>query len=255
MTIRFASLGSGSRGNAALVAVNGSLIMIDCGFSAAEAVRRMARLDVAPEDVDAILVTHEHTDHVAGVAKFARRHGTAVYMTHGTARACKDTQVPELHRINPHEAFTVGDFHVQPYPVPHDACEPCQFVISAGKQRLGVLSDAGCVTPHMRAQLDRCDALLLECNHDIEMLANGPYAPVLKQRVGSHLGHLNNMQSADLLAKLQTQSLQHIAVTHISEVNNRPELAHAAMAQALGEGLERITLADQGSGLPWMEIH
>ena len=255
MAIRFASLGSGSRGNAALVAANGSLIMIDCGFSVAEASRRMARLDVSPEDVDAILVTHEHADHIAGVAKFARRHGTTVYMTHGTARACKDTRVPDLQIMNPHQAFRIADFDVQPYPVPHDACEPCQFVLSFNGKRLGILSDAGCITPHMRKQLEPCDALLLECNHDVDMLAQGPYTPMLKQRVGGSLGHLNNGQAADLLASISTAALQHVAVTHISEVNNTPDLAHAAVAQALDEALERITLADQGNGLPWMEIN
>lgn len=256
MAIRFASLGSGSRGNAALVAANGTLLMIDCGFSAAEAARRMQRLNVDPQDLGAILVTHEHADHIAGVAKFARRYGTPIYMTHGTARACKDTGVPALNLINPHEGFAVGDFSVQPYPVPHDACEPCQYVLGYGKLRLGVLSDAGCITPHICEQLDGCDGLLLECNHDVDMLAQGPYTPALKRRVGGNMGHLSNAQAADLLGRLKTTAaLQQLAVTHISEINNTPELAHATMRQVLGTELERITLADQGNGLPWMELH
>ncbi len=252
--LRFASLGSGSRGNCALVASDSFLVMIDCGFSRIETEKRLARLDVCPEQIDAILVTHEHADHIAGVGKLARRYGTSVWMTRGTQRAWKDANVPELHFINPHQGFSLGNIDVQPYPVPHDACEPCQFVLSNQGQRLGVLSDTGRITPHICEQLDGCDALLLECNHDPDMLANGPYAQHLKQRVGGPLGHLSNGQSADLLTRLSLNAVQHIAITHISETNNTPDLAHAAVASVLEDGLERITLADQDNGLTWMEI-
>lgn len=252
--LRFASLGSGSRGNAALVASGSTLLMIDCGFSLAETERRLARWEVAAEQIDAILVTHEHGDHIAGVGKLARRYGTTVFMTHGTHRAWKDARVPDVQFVNPHTSFTVGDIDVQPYPVPHDACEPCQFVLGNNGHKLGILSDAGTITPHICEQLDGCDALLLECNHDVDMLANGPYAQALKQRVGGPLGHLSNAQSAGLIGRLETAAMQHIAVTHISETNNTPELAQAALAGALGDNLERITLADQDNGLPWMEI-
>ena len=253
--LRFASLGSGSRGNAALVASDNFLLMIDCGFSLVETERRLARLGVSPEQMDAILVTHEHADHINGVGKLARRHGTPVWMTRGTHRVWKDPKVPELQFINPHQNFELGDIGIQPYPVPHDACEPCQFVLSSKGKRLGVLSDTGHITKHICAQLDGCDALLLECNHDPEMLANGPYAQHLKQRVGGPLGHLSNGQAAELLGRIGLDAIQHIAITHISETNNTPELAHAAIAAVVKNDLDRITLADQDHGLAWTEIN
>lgn len=252
--IRFALLGSGSRGNAALVAGGDTLVMIDCGFSLAETTRRMQTLGVSPEQVDAILVTHEHNDHIAGVGKFVRRYGTEVWMTHGTRRVWKDAAVPEIRMINPHLAFRLGEFEVQPYPVPHDACEPCQFVLKTAGRRIGILSDAGSITPHICEQLNGCDALLLECNHDPQMLAQGPYAESLKQRVAGPWGHLSNQQAAGLLAQLEVAALQHLAVTHISETNNTPELAHAAVAATLDGMPGRIVLANQESGLPWTEI-
>jgi phosphoribosyl 1,2-cyclic phosphodiesterase len=253
--LRFASLGSGSRGNAALVASADFLVLIDCGFSLAETQRRLERFDIAPEQVDAILVTHEHGDHIAGVGKFARRHGTSVWMTRGTHRVWKDSNVPELHFINPLQGFSLGDMNIQPYPVPHDAREPCQFVVSSGGRRLGILSDTGRITPHICEQLQGCDGLLLECNHDPQMLADGPYAEHLKQRVGGPLGHLSNAQSADLLSRLDLTAVQQIAITHISETNNTPELVRAAIAPVVKDALERITLADQDHGLAWTELH
>lgn len=253
--LRFALLGSGSRGNAALVASQKTLLMVDCGFSLTETERRLARLGVSAEDIDATLVTHEHSDHIAGVGKLARRYGMPVWMTHGTHRACKDRNVPGLAFVNPHQSFAIGDIEIQPYPVPHDAHEPCQYVFSHRGQRLGVLSDSGAITPHICEQLGGCDALLLECNHDPDMLASGPYSMTLKQRVAGPLGHLSNSQSASLLMKLDTDAMQHIAITHISETNNTPALARAAVASALDQHPARISLADQDNGLPWTEIH
>lgn len=253
--LRFASLGSGSRGNAALVASDDFLIMVDCGFSLAETQRRLERFEVSPEQVDAILVTHEHADHINGVGKFARRHGTSVWMTRGTHRVWKDPKVPEINFINPLQGFSLGDMTIQPYPVPHDAREPCQFVLGSQGKRLGILSDTGRITPHICEQLQGCDGLLLECNHDPQMLANGPYAEYLKQRVAGPLGHLSNAQSAELLGRLDLNGVQQIAITHISETNNTPDLVKAAITPVVKDDLQRITLANQDHGLAWTELH
>ena len=252
--LRFASLGSGSRGNATLVEAGSTCVMVDCGFSIAETQRRLARLDRTPADIQAILVTHEHSDHIGGVAALARRFGIPVWMTAGTSVVHNDTDVPVLDWFNGHEPFAIGDLSVQPFPVPHDAREPCQFVFSDGALRLGVLTDTGSITSHIRACLDGCDALLLECNHDTAMLADGPYPPMLKRRVGGRLGHLSNTQAAELLASIDTSALQALAIAHLSDKNNRPELARAALATALGCAPDWIALAAQDRGLAWHDI-
>ena len=153
------------------------------------------------------MVTHEHADHIGGVAPFARKFNIPVWLTHGTLAASaagqfKDSQ--PLHLFDSHDRFTIGDLEIEPFPVPHDAREPAQFVFGDGARRLGVLTDTGCSTPHIEATLNRCHALVLECNHDAEMLRNGPYPPGLKQRVAGRFGHLDNDAAAELLGKLDT---------------------------------------------------
>ena len=252
--LRFASLGSGSRGNATLVEAGSTCVMIDCGFSVAETKRRLARLGKTPQDIHAILVTHEHSDHIGGVAAFARRFDVPVWMTAGTSVMHDATDLPCLEWLDGHSSFALGDLEVTPFPVPHDAREPCQFVFGDGAVRLGMLTDTGSITAHIRAQLDGCEALLLECNHDADMLANGRYPPSLKQRVGGRLGHLSNRQAADLLGALDTSRLRQLAAAHISEKNNRPELARAALAAVLGCAAAWIDIADQAEGLAWRQV-
>lgn len=251
--LRFASLGSGSKGNGTLVEAGGTRVLIDCGFALRDAESRLERLGIEPASIDAILVTHEHGDHLGGVGRFARRHATAVHLTAGTAQAWNDG-VDGFRRINPHEAFRIGALEVQPYPVPHDAREPCQFVLAHGGRRLGILSDAGHVTPHMRAVLDGCDGLMIEFNHDEDRLAQGPYPYSLKQRVGGPFGHLNNRQSAELLRTLDLGRVQQLVLTHLSETNNTPEAALAAARAALPADGLRVVCADQGDGLAWREL-
>lgn len=252
--MRFSYLGSGSRGNAALIQAGATTLMVDCGFSLAESERRLARLGVAPQALTAIVVTHEHGDHLNGVARLARKYRIPVWMTQGTRAVWRDSEVPVLRVCSAHAAFTLGDIEVCPYPVPHDAREPCQYVFSDGRRRVGVLSDAGHVTPHMRTSLAGCHALLLECNHDSEMLANGPYTASLKQRVGGPLGHLSNAQAAGLLSEIELGQLQHLVLTHLSEKNNTPGLARAAVAAAMHCAEDWIAIADQDLGLDWREV-
>jgi len=254
--LRFASLGSGSRGNALVVEARGTKVLLDCGFGPRELAVRLARLGLIPDDFTAILVTHEHSDHSAGVFKCARRHHLEVFMTHGTLAAMPgaDQELPPLRLIDTHQPFAVGELEIHPYPVPHDAREPVQFVFSDGVHTLGVLTDAGCITPHITHMLGGCDALVLECNHDLALLDNSTYPRVLKQRIRSRFGHLDNQSSAALLAGIDYSRLQHVVAAHLSEQNNTPQLVRAALAGALGCESEWIGVATQEQGFAWCEL-
>ena len=253
--IRFASLGSGSEGNALVVESGQSRLLLDCGFSVAETVRRLERLGVAPESLDAILVTHEHDDHVGGVARFSRRFGTPVYLSYGTYAAATSDNVVEVVVIDSHTPFTVGDLEVLPYPVPHDAREPTQFVFGDGAVRLGVLTDAGASTPHIEMMLSGLDALVIECNHDRELLRNSAYPERLKARIAGRYGHLDNEQAAQIVSSIDRQSLQHVIAAHLSQKNNRPELAVSALAGALGCAADWVTVATQADGFDWRSVN
>jgi phosphoribosyl 1,2-cyclic phosphodiesterase len=256
VTLRFASLGSGSEGNALIVNVRHSLLMMDCGFGLAETERRLARAGIVPESLDAIVVTHEHSDHIGGVARFARKHKIPVWVTHGTARLLNEGSISPamIHYVDPHRAFSVGDIHVTPFLVPHDACEPVQYVFSDGEARLGVLTDTGTITDHIGSTLSGCDALVLECNHDLDMLMSGPYPANLKKRVAGRFGHLDNMSAASLLTAIDCSRLKHILAAHLSKQNNLPQLATAALAQALSCSQDWIGIAEQEGGFSWREI-
>ncbi|MCX7148665.1 MAG: MBL fold metallo-hydrolase [Rhodocyclales bacterium] len=253
--MRFASLGSGSRGNALLVEAGNTRVLIDAGFGPREMSRRLQRLGLAADDVDAVLVTHEHSDHIGGVFACARRFDWAVLLTHGTLAACRDDGADaRITIIDSHESLSVGDIRVHPFPVPHDAREPVQFVLADGARRLGVLTDAGHVTAHMVAMLDACDALVLECNHDAQMLAQGSYPQALKHRIGGLWGHLDNVAAASLLSQLAGPSLRHVVAAHLSEENNSPALAQAALSAALGCEQDWIGVATQGEGFGWRDL-
>jgi phosphoribosyl 1,2-cyclic phosphodiesterase len=253
--VRFASLGSGSGGNALVVEAGASRVMVDCGFSVDETERRLARLGLAPASLAGIVVTHEHGDHADGAIPFARRHGLRVWMTHGTLRATLDGAPDAVVTvIDSHAAFAVGALEVAPFPVPHDAREPVQLVLGDGARRLGVLTDIGTSTRHVEAMLSGCDALVLECNHDGQLLADGPYPGWLKARIAGPFGHLANAAAAELLGAIDGSKLRHVIAAHLSESNNRPELARAALAGALGCAADWIGVADQADGFDWREI-
>lgn len=256
--MRFASLGSGSRGNATLVRSGDALVMIDCGFTAREAVQRLARLGVAPENLDAVLVTHEHGDHVRGVGPLCRRFGVPVYASGGTLAALAGGRHAldgcRVEALVPGEAVRVGAFSCLPVPVPHDTRQPCQFVLGAARRTLGVLTDLGSLTRAVVEAYSDCDALLLETNHDWQMLVDGPYPVSLKRRVGGPLGHLSNAQAANLLAQGNVDRLQHLVLSHLSEQNNTPARARAAIADVMAHGQERIRVASQADGFDWLEL-
>ncbi|HET7922130.1 MAG TPA: MBL fold metallo-hydrolase [Gammaproteobacteria bacterium] len=249
--MRFASLGSGSRGNATLIEVQDTCVMVDCGFSLRETRARLTRLGIEPDRITAILVTHEHNDHASGVARFSKRFGIPVWCTAGTLAACAHFGLDSAQVFNPHEVFAIDGIEVTPVAVPHDAREPAQFIFSDGAQRIGVLTDTGHITPHITRMFGACDALLLECNHDARHLETGPYPASLKARVGGPLGHLSNAQAAGFLAASGPAHLRHLAAAHLSEQNNTPALARAALAGALGCEPDWIGVADQTTGLDW----
>jgi phosphoribosyl 1,2-cyclic phosphodiesterase len=254
--MRFASLGSGSEGNGLIVECGATRLLVDCGFNISETVKRLARLGLAPADLAAILVTHEHDDHAGGVARFARRYEIPVYLTYGTfvAMGPDHAMIPQVSLIDAHSPFAIGDVEVHPYPVPHDAREPSQFVFSDGDLRLGLLTDTGISTPHIERMLSGLDALVLECNHDLDLLMNGAYPATLKRRISGRLGHLDNATAARIVAGIDCTRLQHFIAAHLSASNNTPELARAAMSGALNCAPEWVCVATQAQGLDWRDV-
>ena len=250
--IRFASLGSGSAGNALLVESGATCLMIDCGFGLRETVSRLQMRGLQPAGLAGILVTHEHGDHLGGVFRLARKYALPVWMTHGTWWASREADAGlDLRIIDSHRSLTVGELEVQPFPVPHDAREPVQYVFADSRHRLGVLTDIGEITPHVRAMLSGCDALVLECNHDAGMLAKSTYPVSLKRRIAGRYGHLENSVAADLLSQIDCSNLQHLVAAHLSERNNLPALAVAALARVLGCDEAWIGVATPECGFDW----
>jgi phosphoribosyl 1,2-cyclic phosphodiesterase len=261
--MKFASLGSGSEGNALLISAAagahrpnaGTTVMLDCGFALRETERRLLRLGIDPSDVSAIVVTHEHSDHVSGVFKFARRYRVPVWLSYGTWQAvAADAADVDVRFCADGHKLAIGDLELIPYTVPHDAREPVQYVAGDGDRRLGVLTDAGQSTGHLIAALGACDALLLECNHDRALLENSPYPAFLKRRIGGAYGHLANDASAEILHLLDKSRLKQVVGAHLSRQNNTPELARAALESVLGSTFGGIDIACQDEGFGWREV-
>jgi phosphoribosyl 1,2-cyclic phosphodiesterase len=258
--MRFRSLGSGSAGNSTLIeasqGITSTRLLVDAGFSVRELVRRLARAGCAPEEVDAVFITHEHGDHIGCALAFAARYRLPLIMSRGTWRAVGNADFDStlLRIAKSAEILALGDLELRPFAVPHDASEPLQLTLSDGTARLGIVTDLGCASDDVAAELAGCQALLLECNHDEAMLRAGPYPPMLKKRIlGSH-GHLSNAAAADLLARCRHAGLATIAAAHLSERNNSPELARGALAAVLGSAPVDIHVADPALGLEWLAV-
>lgn len=254
--LRFCCLGSGSEGNALVVEARDGLwptrVLVDNGFNLRQLKRRLARAGLALDDLDAVFITHEHSDHAAGAALLARRRGIPVFATAGTARACQLVERGcDWRRLRDGATVGVGGIAVQPYAVPHDAEEPVQFVFSDGAVRLGLLTDIGSECDSVVNALAGLHAFILECNHDAEMLRTGPYPHFLKSRISGDHGHLSNDQAAALLARIDRRSLRLVIAAHLSRSNNHPALAQAALARVLNCSEADVAVADQDGGLDW----
>lgn len=227
--------------------------MIDCGFSMKETLKRLERLGKTVDSVDAILVTHEHGDHISGVERLARKYSIPVWGSHGTASFFKGEGF-KLNYLNSHVDFEINGFQIIPIAVPHDAKEPVQFILSDGHRKLGVLTDTGSITPFITESLSGCDALLLESNHDEQLLQQGVYPQSLKQRVAGRLGHLSNRQAAACLDAMDCSRLQHLVAAHLSDENNHRDLVSSALSTALNCEDDWIGFADQATGFDWRTI-
>lgn len=246
----FASLGSGSKGNGTLVRIGSEHILVDCGFSTKQAETRLGRLGIAPGDLSAILVTHEHSDHAGGVAALAYKYGLPVYASYGTLKALGPKLTGTV--IDSHKEFKVGEVTVIPVIVPHDTREPTQFVFEYRGVRVGVLSDLGQITPHVTERYMGCHGLLMEANHDRQMLMRGRYPEYVKRRIASNLGHLSNEQAVAFLDAVANPLLQ-VVVGHVSEENNHHDLLEACFAP-LRSKVRELRFANQRDGIAWVEI-
>lgn len=228
-------LASGSKGNAIYISDGQTAILMDAGLSGIEIRRRMeaARLNI--EDLKAIVVSHEHSDHVRGVGVLARRYDLPVYMTKGTAAAAADQlgRIDQLHHFDIGRTFAINDLVVHPFATCHDASDPAGFTVAQNGRKIGIATDLGVATGMVKQHLKACSLLVLEANHDPVMLTEGPYPWPLKQRIQSRNGHLSNQDSRDLLGEIKHQGLCHVILAHLSETNNTPEKALESVHQAV----------------------
>lgn len=251
--LRVASLGSGSAGNSCLISSPTTTLLLDCGFALKQTALRMQALGLGIDDIDAILVTHEHSDHVRGLGPIARKCEAPVWITHGTFDAWRDKKLKRVNFFTAHQAFTIGDIEVQPFPTPHDAAESCQYIFSFNGESFAVVTDLGACTPHIKEKIERVNGMLIECNYDIQMLRSGPYPPSLQSRIQSNFGHLGNQQSAELLAQIDHPGLSTILLGHLSEKNNTPEIAYATVSSLVNDA-GRIHVLAQHEPSEWFEI-
>jgi phosphoribosyl 1,2-cyclic phosphodiesterase len=234
MALEYCILASGSAGNCLWVKGGGVEILIDCGLSARRIGDRLAAVGGDLRNVQAVICTHGHGDHVAGAAVLARRHDLDIHATAGTIRHIRGAPPPErLQAVDVRARFRIGGLEIRLAPTPHDAVGSCSVVVADGETSLGVCTDLGRPTETIRKHLEGVDALVLEMNHDRQMLLEGPYPEVLKRRIHGDLGHLSNEQSAELLASIVHPGLQHLALAHLSEQNNLPEIARDVAGEVL----------------------
>ncbi|HEX3354588.1 MAG TPA: MBL fold metallo-hydrolase [Terriglobales bacterium] len=243
MAVSISVLASGSRGNSSIVSSSRTKILVDAGISCRETVKRMRAAGDDPRSLSAILITHEHSDHVYGLAVLARKFQLPVFMTGAThqawARSLRDDagELPQLARLEVFSAgrrFQIGDIEITPFTIPHDAADPVGLTLRADGVKVGIATDLGYTPPNVCHELRGCDVLVIESNHDLEMLRGGPYPWSVKQRVGSPTGHLSNDQLSKFLCTEYDGGASYVVLAHISEQNNHPELARHAAEKALG---------------------
>jgi phosphoribosyl 1,2-cyclic phosphodiesterase len=259
MAIRLTVLGSGSAGNATCIEGEGARILLDAGFSCRELSGRLRAVGVEPHRVDALVITHEHADHVRGAALFSRTHRVPVYCTRATYRAASLDRASLHSRIEMKAGvpFSVGGLTMRPFVVPHDAAETVGFAVEGNGARLGYATDLGHGASAVMESLRECDLLILESNHDVDMLRAGPYPQTVKRRVLSRHGHLDNESAASLAAEAASERTRRIVLAHISRTNNRPDLAVRAARRGferIGRRVPELHAADQWKPSPWFTI-
>lgn len=254
--LRFRSLGSGSSGNATLVEAGSGVqtrrLLIDCGLGIRQLDARLAQAGLAASELHALFITHEHGDHIGCARQLALRERIPVWMSQGTYTALDSPEFDGLLRpARDGEAIDIGELQLMPFTVPHDAREPLQLTCSDGASTLGVLTDLGHATAHVLQRLEGCHALVLECNHDPDLLAASAYPPFLKRRVGGLWGHLSNAAAADVARSVRHPGLRQVVAAHLSEQNNRPALARQQLADALGCDPVDVAVADAAGTGGW----
>ena len=251
MSMQVTVLGSGSSGNAAFVKTAGARILVDAGFSYRQLAKRLGEIGEDPTKLDAILVSHEHSDHVIGLPQTIKRTGAPVYLTELTADSLDwGDKKPVLKTFQAGTRLKIGDVEIDTFTIPHDAVDPVGFCVRHGNAKVGLVTDLGYVTESIKHRLKGCDMLLLESNHDVEMLKVGPYPWFVKQRVMSRVGHLSNQAVCDYLASDFDVSTRVLVLAHLSDNNNHPEIARMFADQALrqaGAVDTRLLVAQQGS--------
>ena len=251
MSFTICILASGSKGNATYISDGRTSILLDAGLSGSEIERRMQSRGLRIDAIDAIVVSHEHIDHIQGVGVLSRRYGVPVYITRPTLAAGQKQigRIEETKYFESGHAFRVGTLALHPFSVSHDAADPVGFTITnSDTTKIGIATDLGVVTGLVEQHLNACALLVLEANHDLHMLEKGPYPWEVKQRVRGRLGHLSNEQSRELLCNVLHASLQHVILGHISETNNDPARAYDAVCNVLSDttaGTTKLTLACQ----------
>lgn len=256
--LRFKSLGSGSSGNATVIEAVGLSplrLLVDCGLGIRQLQSRLCEAGLQPEDIHAVFITHEHGDHIGCARALSLRYRIPVWMSRGTYAAIGSPDFEGLLRFA-HDSRTIdlGSLELTPFTVPHDAREPLQLCCTDGSAKLAVATDLGHATPHVLHHLSGCDALLLECNHDSDMLSRSAYPAFLKRRVGGDLGHLSNAAAAAIATAVAHSKLKHLVAAHLSRQNNLPGLARTSMATALGWEEEAIVIAHAATGTPWLQV-
>jgi phosphoribosyl 1,2-cyclic phosphodiesterase len=234
-TLSVCVLASGSKGNAIYVSDGRTALLVDAGLSGVEIERRLAAANLSGDRLDALIVSHEHSDHIRGVGVMARRYRVPVYISPKTARAAAPLlgRIDDLRHFDIGRSFSINGLEIHPFSTSHDACDPAGFTIGCNRFKMGIATDLGIATGMVKHHLKKCDLLVLEANHDPTMLIEGPYTWPLKQRIKSRNGHLSNEESRDLLAELNHDGLCHVILAHLSEINNTPEKALRAVQQAV----------------------
>ena len=251
--MRFSSIGSGSKGNSTIIEYDDTVILVDCGFSLKVTEKRLGLLGISPSKINAILVTHEHSDHIRGVSALAKKYEIPVMATAGTSKFLRNSSALNLTCIDTQSDFHIENLTVTPVLVPHDAREPVQFIIRGGLLTFGILTDVGAITEHIIELYQCCDGLMIESNHDEDMLLNGSYPRSLKNRVGGNWGHLNNKQMLYFLKNIKLEQLQELVIGHISENNNSVSLVKETISE-ISKQLSSVSYATQNEGFDWIRL-